>query len=44
VRGGAGLFAWAGGRIRRLQTGNTVFYLFAMTLGVIVIAAIAALG
>ena len=44
VRGGAGLFGRLGGLVRRLQTGNTVFYLFAMTLGVIVIAAIAALG
>ncbi|HUX40768.1 MAG TPA: NADH-quinone oxidoreductase subunit L [Rectinemataceae bacterium] len=44
VRGGAGLFAGLGRLVRRIQTGNTVFYLFAMTLGVIVIAAIAALG
>ncbi|HUX37300.1 MAG TPA: NADH-quinone oxidoreductase subunit L [Rectinemataceae bacterium] len=44
VRGGAGLFGRLGSLVRRLQTGNTVFYLFAMTLGVIVIAAIAALG
>ncbi len=44
VRGGAGLFSGLGRMVRRIQTGNTVFYLFAMTLGVIVIAAIAALG
>jgi NADH-quinone oxidoreductase subunit L len=44
VRGTAGLVAWVGGRVRLLQTGNIVFYLFAMTLGVIVIAAVAALG
>jgi len=40
----AALVAWAGGKVRLIQTGNTVFYLFAMTLGVIVIAAVAALG
>jgi NADH-quinone oxidoreductase subunit L len=40
----AELVSWVGGRARLLQTGNIVFYLFAMTLGVIVIAAVAALG
>jgi NADH-quinone oxidoreductase subunit L len=44
VRGTAGLVAWLGGKVRLLQTGNITFYLFAMTLGVIVIAAVAALG
>jgi NADH-quinone oxidoreductase subunit L len=44
VRGTAGLVAWLGGRVRLLQTGDITFYLFAMTLGVIVIAAVAALG
>ena len=44
VRGTAGFFSGLGRILRRLQTGNTVFYLFAMTIGVIVIAAIAALG